>query len=246
MWLLHERSREPLPDARSATTSTAGTRNGGGGRAVLPAGSSGVRARRGDPAALREAITITGRCGSRGTATDRSAGSGTPRALVTQIALHEGRRLRVHPSRRHRDPAVAVERGCAWAGDSTERPPEPLDAAILFAAVSELMPLALAAVTPGGSVMCAEIHLSDIPSFAYELLWGERIVRSVRTSHAATARSCSPSRRGSRSSRRPERSRWSAPTRRSRPLSGLGRNAVLVPADPTRALGSGGVAPERL
>jgi propanol-preferring alcohol dehydrogenase len=91
-------------------------------------------------------------------------GFGNAARLVTQIALHEGRRV------------FAFTR----PGDTaTERPPEPLDAAILFAAVGELVPLALAAVAPGGSVVCAEIHMSDIPSFAYELLWGERIVRSV-------------------------------------------------------------------
>jgi propanol-preferring alcohol dehydrogenase len=107
-------------------------------------------------------------------------GFGNAARLVTQIALHERRRVfaftRPGDAETQR---LAVERGCAWAGDSTERPPEPLDAAILFAAVGELVPLALAAVAPGGSVVCAEIHMSDIPSFAYELLWGERIVRSV-------------------------------------------------------------------
>jgi alcohol dehydrogenase, propanol-preferring len=107
-------------------------------------------------------------------------GFGNAARLVTQIALHEGRRVfaftRPGDAETQR---LAVEAGCAWAGDSTERPPEPLDAAILFAAVGDLVPLALAAVAPGGSVVCAEIHMSDIPSFAYELLWGERIVRSV-------------------------------------------------------------------
>jgi propanol-preferring alcohol dehydrogenase len=73
----------------------------------------------------------------------------------------------------------ARELGCAWAGDSTELPPEPLDAAILFAAVGDLVPLALAATAPGGVVVCAEIHMSDIPSFPYELLWRERQLRSV-------------------------------------------------------------------
>ena len=107
-------------------------------------------------------------------------GFGNAARLVTQIALHEGRRVfaftRPGDTETQR---LAVERGCTWAGDSTERPPEPLDAAILFAAVGELVPLALAAVSPGGSVVCAEIHMSDIPAFAYELLWGERIMRSV-------------------------------------------------------------------
>jgi propanol-preferring alcohol dehydrogenase len=66
-----------------------------------------------------------------------------------------------------------------WAGDSTLPPPEPLDAAIIFAASGDLVPLALKAVARGGSVVCAGIHMSAIPSFPYELLWGERSVRSV-------------------------------------------------------------------
>lgn len=107
-------------------------------------------------------------------------GFGNAARLVAQIARHEGRRLfaftRPGDAETQR---LALERGCAWAGDSTERPPEPLDAAILFAAVGGLVPLALGSVAPGGTVVCAEIHMSDVPSFAYELLWGERVVRSV-------------------------------------------------------------------
>ena len=107
-------------------------------------------------------------------------GFGNAARLVAQVARHEGRRLfafsRPGDAETQR---LALERGCEWAGDSTERPPEPLDAAILFAAAGELVPLALAAVLPGGSVVCAEIHMSDIPAFAYELLWGERVLRSV-------------------------------------------------------------------
>ena len=107
-------------------------------------------------------------------------GFGNAARLVTQIALHEGRQVFAftrpgdEPTQR-----LALERGCAWAGDSTAASPEPLDAAILFAAVGELVPLALKAVAPGGSVVCAEIHMSDIPSFPYELLWGDRVLRSV-------------------------------------------------------------------
>ena len=69
--------------------------------------------------------------------------------------------------------------GCEWAGDSSSEPPEPLDAAILFAPAGELVPRALRAVERGGTVVCAGIHMSDIPSFPYELLWGERVLRSV-------------------------------------------------------------------
>lgn len=107
-------------------------------------------------------------------------GFGNAARLVAQVALHQGRR--VFAFTRPGDAKVqrlALERGCVWAGDSTHPPPEPLDAAIVFAAVGEVVPLALAAVAPGGSVVCAEIHMSDIPTFPYELLWGERVLRSV-------------------------------------------------------------------
>ena len=69
--------------------------------------------------------------------------------------------------------------GAEWAGDADEPGPEPLDAAIIFAPAGELVPAALRATAPGGVVVCAGIHMSDIPSFPYELLWEERIVRSV-------------------------------------------------------------------
>ena len=69
--------------------------------------------------------------------------------------------------------------GATWAGDTAGGPPAPLDAAILFAPAGELVPIALGHVRKGGTVVCAGIHMSDIPSFPYELLWGERVVRSV-------------------------------------------------------------------
>jgi propanol-preferring alcohol dehydrogenase len=75
--------------------------------------------------------------------------------------------------------AFARSLGAAWAGASDAAPPEPLDAAILFAPVGALVPAALRAVAPGGTVVCAGIHMSPIPSFPYELLWGERVLRSV-------------------------------------------------------------------
>jgi propanol-preferring alcohol dehydrogenase len=74
---------------------------------------------------------------------------------------------------------LARELGAEWAGGSDEPPPEPLDAAIIFAPVGALVPVALAAVAPGGTVVCAGIHMSDIPSFPYERLWHERSLRSV-------------------------------------------------------------------
>jgi propanol-preferring alcohol dehydrogenase len=107
-------------------------------------------------------------------------GFGNSARIVTQVALDQGRH--VFAFTRPGDEAtqrVAIELGCVWAGGSTERPPEPLDAAVLFAAVGDLVPLALAAVAPGGCVVCAEIHMSDIPSFPYDLLWRERVLRSV-------------------------------------------------------------------
>ena len=84
-------------------------------------------------------------------------------------------------ARTHDDAAqtLARELGAEWAGGSDEPPPEPLDAAIIFAPVGALVPVALAAVAPGGTVVCAGIHMSDIPSFPYELLWEERTLRSV-------------------------------------------------------------------
>ena len=75
--------------------------------------------------------------------------------------------------------AFARDMGAVWAGDSGDMPPEPLDAAIIFAPVGALVPAALRAVRPGGVVVCGGIHMSDIPAFPYEILWGERVVRSV-------------------------------------------------------------------
>jgi propanol-preferring alcohol dehydrogenase len=107
-------------------------------------------------------------------------GFGNAARLVAQIARHEGRRVLAFTRPGDTETqSLARSLGCAWAGGSTDETPEPLDAAILFAAVGELVPLALAALAPGGVAVCAEIHMSDIPSFRYELLWHERQVRSV-------------------------------------------------------------------
>ena len=107
-------------------------------------------------------------------------GFGAAAHLVAQIARHQGRRVLAFT--RDGDAATqafALELGAAWAGGSSEPPPEPLDAAILFAPVGALVPAALRAVAPGGTVVCAGIHMSPIPSFDYALLWGERMIRSV-------------------------------------------------------------------
>jgi len=107
-------------------------------------------------------------------------GFGAAAHLVTQLARAQGRRVLAftRPGDAARQ-AFARSLGVVWAGGTDERPPEPLDAAILFAPAGELVPRALAAVAPGGTVVCAEIHMSDIPSFPYALLWGERVLRSV-------------------------------------------------------------------
>jgi alcohol dehydrogenase, propanol-preferring len=75
--------------------------------------------------------------------------------------------------------AFALELGAEWAGDALGPPPEELDAALIFAPAGELVPAALEAVAKGGTVVCGGIHMSDIPAFPYELLWGERTLRSV-------------------------------------------------------------------
>ena len=107
-------------------------------------------------------------------------GFGAAAHIVCQVALHQGRE--VYALTRPGDtPAqtFAGSLGATWAGDTATGPPEKLDAAILFAPAGELVPTALRHVRKGGGVVCAGIHMSDIPSFPYELLWGERIVRSV-------------------------------------------------------------------
>lgn len=107
-------------------------------------------------------------------------GFGAAAHILVQIARHQGRR--VFAFTRPGDAAGqghARELGAEWAGGSDEAPPEPLDAAILFAPVGALVPAALACVAPGGVVVCGGIHMSDIPSFPYSLLWEERSVRSV-------------------------------------------------------------------
>jgi propanol-preferring alcohol dehydrogenase len=107
-------------------------------------------------------------------------GFGAAAHLVAQVARHEG--LQVYAFTRPGDAqaqAFALSLGCAWAGGSGDRPPAELDAAIVFAPVGSLVPAALRAVRKGGTVVLGGIHMSDIPAFPYDLIWGERIVRSV-------------------------------------------------------------------
>lgn len=107
-------------------------------------------------------------------------GFGAAAHLLAQLAVAQGRE--VYAFTRPGDvqaQAFARALGCAWADNADEPPPHPLDAALIFAPAGELVPTALAHVRPGGTVVCAGIHMSDIPSFPYSLLWGERCVRSV-------------------------------------------------------------------
>ncbi|HVZ73385.1 MAG TPA: zinc-dependent alcohol dehydrogenase family protein [Polyangia bacterium] len=107
-------------------------------------------------------------------------GFGAAAHIIAQIATHE--RREVYAFTRPGDTrgqAFARELGACWAGDSTAAPPVALDAALIFAPVGALVPTALRAVTKGGVVVCAGIHMSDIPAFPYSDLWGERVIRSV-------------------------------------------------------------------
>ena len=107
-------------------------------------------------------------------------GFGSSAHIVAQLARSEGRRVFAFTrpgDTRTQD--FARELGVEWAGGSLERPPQELDCAIIFAAAGQLIPAALAAVCKGGVVVCAGIHMSEIPAFPYERLWGERVVRSV-------------------------------------------------------------------
>ena len=107
-------------------------------------------------------------------------GFGAAAHIVCQVARHEGRRVFAFTRPGDEDGQhFARELGAAWAGDSESLPPEELDAAIVFAPVGALVPLALRAVAPGGTVVLAGIHMSDLPSMPYELLWEERVLRSV-------------------------------------------------------------------
>jgi propanol-preferring alcohol dehydrogenase len=107
-------------------------------------------------------------------------GFGAAAHIVIQIAVHEGRKVyaftRPGDARKQR---FARELGAVWAGDSSVLPPERLEAAIIFAPAGSLVPAALRAVAKGGTVVCAGIHMSDIPSFPYHILWGERRLLSV-------------------------------------------------------------------
>jgi alcohol dehydrogenase, propanol-preferring len=107
-------------------------------------------------------------------------GFGAAAHIIAQVARWQGRDVYAFTSPGDTDAqAFARELGAVWAGGSDQTPPERLDAAIIFAPVGPLVPAALRAVERGGTVVCAGIHMSPIPSFSYDILWGERVLRSV-------------------------------------------------------------------
>ncbi len=107
-------------------------------------------------------------------------GFGAAAHIVIQVARHQSRQVFAFTRDGDEEAqSFAREMGALWAGDSSQPPPEELDAAIIFAPIGALIPAALRAVAKGGVVVCGGIHMSDIPSFPYEILWGERAVRSV-------------------------------------------------------------------
>jgi propanol-preferring alcohol dehydrogenase len=107
-------------------------------------------------------------------------GFGAAAHIVAQVARHEGREVFAFTRPGDAEGAAfARSLGAAWAGASDVAPPQPLDAALIFAPVGALVPAALRAVAKGGVVVCGGIHMSDIPAFPYETLWGERVIRSV-------------------------------------------------------------------
>jgi propanol-preferring alcohol dehydrogenase len=107
-------------------------------------------------------------------------GFGASAHIICQVAAHQGRRVFAFTRADDTDAQLlALRLGAEWAGDSMEPGPEPLDAAIIFAPAGALVPAALRATAPGGVVVCAGIHMSDIPSFPYRILWEERVLRSV-------------------------------------------------------------------
>lgn len=107
-------------------------------------------------------------------------GFGAAAHIIAQVAVYQGKSIFAFTRPGDTEAqAFARELGAAWAGGSDEQPPEPLDAAIIFAPAGPLVPAALRAVVAGGSVICAGIHMSDIPSFPYDILWEERCIRSV-------------------------------------------------------------------
>ena len=121
------------------------------------------------------ALRFTGDAGKLGL-----YGFGSAAHMICQVAVYQGRDVYAFTRPQDdRTQTFAKSLGAAWAGGSDELPPEQLDAAIIFASAGQLVPQALKALAPGGTVVCAGIHMTDIPSFPYDDLWGERSIRSV-------------------------------------------------------------------
>jgi alcohol dehydrogenase, propanol-preferring len=121
------------------------------------------------------ALTFTGDAGKLGL-----YGFGSAAHMICQVAVHQGREVFAFTRRNdERTQTFAKQLGATWAGASDEPPPDELDAAIIFASAGELVPRALRALAPGGTVVCAGIHMTDIPSFPYDILYGERRIVSV-------------------------------------------------------------------
>ena len=149
-------------------------------------------------------------------------GFGAAAHILCQVAVHEGRRVFAFTREGDVDTQAFARRlGVEWAGSSEEAPPEELDGAIVFAPVGALMTAALRASAKGARIVSAGIHMSDIPSFPYAELWGERALGSVANLTRPTARSSSPWRRGCRSRPRSRSIRW-----RRR----IGRSTISAPA----------------
>ena len=107
-------------------------------------------------------------------------GFGAAAHIICQVAVHQGRRVFAFTRAGDENAQIlALRLGAEWAGDAMGPAPEPLDAAIIFAPAGDLVPAALSASAPAGVVVCAGIHMSDIPSFPYSILWEERVLRSV-------------------------------------------------------------------
>ena len=107
-------------------------------------------------------------------------GFGAAAHIVTQVAKYQGRKIYAFTREDdHEAREFALEMGAVWSGGVKDRPPVSMDAAIIYAPAGELVPAALRILVKGGTVVCAGIHMSDIPSFPYSILWGERVVRSV-------------------------------------------------------------------
>ncbi|HET8651739.1 MAG TPA: zinc-dependent alcohol dehydrogenase family protein [Gaiellaceae bacterium] len=160
--------------------------DGGFAEAAVADARFGFRIPDGYPALQAAPLLCAGLIGYRALRTTGDAtrlglyGFGAAAHVIAQVAVWQERR--VFAFTRANDTAgqeFARSLGAEWAGASGDAPPEELDAAIIFAPAGELVPAALAAVRKGGTVVCAGIHMSDIPAFPYELLWGERSVRSV-------------------------------------------------------------------